>query len=468
MEKSRVLRSYFKAIESYGFSVDERAGLPVLHSIVGGRFVEGVETLSIDTPIDGSRLAYAAMLKAPVSEHGVSPSLWEVSPQEPVLPDSLEALEAELSDMDEILVETLVLDTGKTRVEARLEVEASLRLLRSSAGLGEERFRGVLVAMPDYTMPLYNTVYSLFYAAGRGMGVLLKPPRKAPLAPALVAAAASRLGMEDSLNLVFTTGASLLGLSRVFRSESIAFTCPSKAAVARAGISASRGRSAAIVSAGSVDDVIAKFIMYGRSLHAGQACGSIGWVIAIGRLSRGEVDALVDAAESLRVGDPTDPSTAMGPLIKPGLAEASERYVNYIEGMGGVVPTGYKRNGRYVWPSVVEGVVKDPIVLSRDPRFPVLPIVYVSSPEEAASIAAMTGASEILAFHMDSPGLRTLGERLAGREIYVDPLPGEGKLPTPGSFMSTGCLAPVKQREGIILESPYYILAKKERAETYR
>ncbi|BAN89598.1 aldehyde dehydrogenase family protein [Aeropyrum camini] len=468
MERTRVVKSFLKALESYGFSADARGGKPVLHSIVKGRFAEGEEAFSIDTPIDGSRLFYATILKTPISEHGSSPSLWEISPGEAVEPGFLEALEAELSDADETLVDILVLDTGKTRVEARLEVEASLKLLRSAAGLGESRFRGVLVALPSYTMPLYTTVYSLYRAAERGMGVLLKPPRKAPLAPTLVAAAASRLGMEDGLNMVYTTGASLLGLSRVFRSESIIFTCPSKAAIARAGTIASRGRSVAIVSAGSLDEVTARFIMYGRALHAGQACGSIGWVIAVGRLSRNEVDALIDAAESIRVGDPSDPSTAMGPLIKPGLAEASEKYVNYIEGMGGVVPTGYRREGRYVWPSVVEGVVKDPVVLSRDPRFPVLPIVTVSSPEEAASIAAMTGASDVLAFQLGSSSLRALGERLSGLEVFVDPIPPGGELPTPGSFILSACLTPERRGEGVILESPYYSLAKKEKAETYR
>lgn len=472
MELSKVAWSSLKVLERAGIRVEEESGLPVVPSVVAGTSVSGVELNPVRSPVDGSVIAYQAL--AEISP--TSPAFEAIRGRGlsgPVDPELLEALEDEIVENQDTIVDVIVLDTGKTRIEARLEVDMAISLLRGGVGSASipraGGGRGAALSLPSYTMPFYTSVHSMVRASRERLPLVLKPPRKAPLATAVLAALATGIeGLRESVALVNVPGPQALGVARVLGMRTYAYMSPSKSAVS--GVNGYQpGRSIAIVARGSIDDSLARTLVYSRSLHAGQACGSTGWIVVVGgRLTAGEREELVEAIESIEVSNPLSGAPQQGPLISGGLAEAAERYVALLEAMGGVLPTGFRREGLYVWPAIVESRVKDPSVLSRDPRFPILSIIAVESAAEAMSIAGMTSATEVLIAGLRSSEAATIAKNLADRRVYIEAFHNMF-TPAPGAFTMDTCLYPDKMGPGTqVASNPLATSRRSFGAESYR
>jgi Aldehyde dehydrogenase family len=149
---------------------------------------------------------------------------------------------------------------------------------------------------------------------------------------------------------------------------------------------------------------------------AGRHPSAVGRVVVVPALAAPLAAGLEAAARRLRVGDPADPGTEVGPLPSAAELETVERLVAAAEADGaerlcGGPVTVPGLSGAFFAPAVLRGVRADAELLRDPPRGPVLALV--EAPDEAAAIAlADAGDSGALSVWA---GDRDRGERIARR-----------------------------------------------------
>lgn len=115
-----------------------------------------------------------------------------------------------------------------------------------------------------------------------------------------------------------------------------------------------------------------------RFLNSGQSC------LAAKRF------IVADAAAGLRVGDPHDPATEVGPLARVEQAEALQRRVDEAVAAAATVLTGRKQtagDSAFFAPTVLIGVTPDMVVFREETFGPVAAVVRAADDDEAARLA---------------------------------------------------------------------------------
>jgi aminomuconate-semialdehyde/2-hydroxymuconate-6-semialdehyde dehydrogenase len=234
---------------------------------------------------------------------------------------------------------------------------------------------GVVVAISPWNFPAMQASWKIAPALAFGNTVVLKPAEQSPLSAARLGALALEAGLPAGvLNVVQGFGPDAVGeaLTRDPRVDRITFTGESATGRAISGAAAANlipvscelgGRSANVVfDDADLDEAVAGAIR-GIFTNNGEVC------LAGSRLlvQRGVHDAFVErfvaAAEALRVGDPKDPATQVGPLVEAKHREKVDGYVRLGLAEGGTLLTGggapadpALAGGHYYAPTVLGGM----------------------------------------------------------------------------------------------------------------
>lgn len=129
----------------------------------------------------------------------------------------------------------------------------------------------------------------------------------------------------------------------------------------------------------------------GAFANAGQICMSVERIYVHAGVAEAFTAALVEEAERLRVGDPNDPETEMGPLVDERLREAVHADVRAAVDAGAEVRCGGTPSegaGSYYPPTVLTGVRDDMAVMAHETFGPVAPVAVVDSFEAGLEAAA--------------------------------------------------------------------------------
>lgn len=260
---------------------------------------------------------------------------------------------------------------------------------------------GVVGAIVPWNFPVVLSIMKIGPALAAGCTVVLKPSPGTVLDHLLVAEAAAEAGLPAGV-LSWVPGGRELGAYLVSHPgvQKVAFT-GSTAAGREIGQACGRllrpvslelgGKSAAIL----LDDVDVPTLLQslpGASLAAnGQACFSCTRLLVPDSRYREVVDAVVGLVSSLKVGDPLDPATQIGPL---GSAEHRDRVEGYIHLgrsearllTGGGRPRSQPK-GWFVEPTVFADVDNRAVIAREEIFGPVLSILRYGDEEEAIAIA---------------------------------------------------------------------------------
>ncbi len=140
-------------------------------------------------------------------------------------------------------------------------------------------------------------------------------------------------------------------------------------------------------------ELATRAIVFGAVGTAGQRCTSTRRVLVQRGIAGRLTDRLVAAYGQVRIGDPLDTGTLMGPLVNDHAVETYEAAIETIRKQGGEILTGGRRIDRpgfFVEPTIVKAEASMPIV--RDETF--APILYVME---------VDGLDEALALNNDVP-----------------------------------------------------------------
>jgi acyl-CoA reductase-like NAD-dependent aldehyde dehydrogenase len=154
------------------------------------------------------------------------------------------------------------------------------------------------------------------------------------------------------------------------------------------------GKSAAIFldDVEVTDELLQRILFDGCSLHAGQACILQSRLLLPERLHDDIVDRLVDAAQRIKVGDPTGPDVQMGPPISSEQRDRVEAHVAAALDDGASLAAGGRRpiglnGGFYCEPTILTDVGPDSRIAQEEVFGPVLTVLRYRDDDDAVAIA---------------------------------------------------------------------------------
>ena len=127
-------------------------------------------------------------------------------------------------------------------------------------------------------------------------------------------------------------------------------------------------------------------------LNAGQVCCATERLLVHERVHDRVVEALIESAGKVALGDPLDERTTMGPLNNEPTAEKNDRHIADAVAQGATVLTGGGRaEGRptelFYRPTVLDGVTPEMAIADEESSGPVAPVLTVSDDDEALRVA---------------------------------------------------------------------------------
>jgi acyl-CoA reductase-like NAD-dependent aldehyde dehydrogenase len=261
---------------------------------------------------------------------------------------------------------------------------------------------GVVGAIIPWNVPLSLISYKVAPALIAGCTVVLKSSPEAPGAGYVVAEVAEEIGLPPGVLNVVTADREVSELLvRDPRVDKITFTGSTAAGRRIASLCGERiarctlelgGKSAAVV----LDDVdietVAATISAAECFLSGQVCSSLTRIVVPRHRHDALLEALAGTFSQVRVGDPFDPRTQMGPLAAEGQRDRVEGYIAKGINEGATLATGGRRpshleRGWFVEPTVF-GNVDNSATIAREEIFgPVLSVIPAEDERDALRIA---------------------------------------------------------------------------------
>lgn len=249
---------------------------------------------------------------------------------------------------------------------------------------------GVVGAVTPWNFPLVLACRKLGPALAAGNTVVLKPASLAPLTTVMLADVFAAAGLPPGVLGIITgsgseAGQALLDDPRIDKLSFTGSTQVGRDVLAATARSVGRcslelgGKSPAVVLADADLDAAVEGILFGAFLNQGECCCAATRVLVDAQVHEAFVARLAARATAIRVGDPLDDATQMGPLISAAhrdavlaaIAEAAAAGGRIV--CGGGAPAGCER-GFYVAPTVIDGVAPTSRIYREEIFGPVLPV----------------------------------------------------------------------------------------------
>ncbi len=332
----------------------------------------------------------------------------------------LRELKAPLGDL-------VSLEMGKIRDEGQGEVQEMIDICDFATGLSRQLYGlsmhseraghrmyeqwhplGIVGVISAFNFPVAVWSWNAAIALVCGDVVLWKPSSTTPLTAIAVQRICNQVvadhGFEGILGLVVGPGRTVgEQLIRDGRIPLVSFTGStemgrhvSETVARRLGrtILEMGGNNAVIVTQNADLENATRAILFGAVGTAGQRCTSTRRVIVQRSIAPELTRRLVSAYRQVRIGDPLDEGTLMGPLVNGAAVEAMQRAIERAQAEGGELLIGGdplpERGDNFVRPAIVKMPEQTPIVKTET----FAPILYVLEYETL---------DEALALHNDVP-----------------------------------------------------------------
>ena len=135
-------------------------------------------------------------------------------------------------------------------------------------------------------------------------------------------------------------------------------------------------------------DLAVKETIWGRLYNGGQVCCASKRFLIHNSRKQEFIDRMKEVISNLKVGDPMEEDTDMGPMININAAKRIEEQVNQMVQEGATIVCGGKREDAYYYPTILDNVTKDMEVAKDMEIFgPVISVIGFDDVEEAIKIA---------------------------------------------------------------------------------
>ncbi len=374
---------------------------------IAGQLVQPEKPVSVRCPYDGDEAGRCGDATALETERALEAAVGARAAMA-ALPawrraQALGALEVALRTLQDEFVDLMVAEAGKPISAARVEVKRALLTLRTAAeeavriggavqpldaaAGGEGRWAisrrfpiGVIAGITPFNFPLNLVLHKLAPALASGNPIIIKASPRAPLCALRLGELALGLELPPGAVNVLSGGAmpaaQLCGDARV---AMISFTGSAavgwelKARAARKKVVLELGGNAANIVHSDADlDLAAERLTAGAFSYAGQSCISVQRVLVQRAVYDDLRGRLLVRTAQLRLGDPHDAATDVGPMINPEAAARAMGWMKEALAAGARAACGMKHDGAFVWPTVLENVPTDAAIWKEEAFAPVL------------------------------------------------------------------------------------------------
>jgi acyl-CoA reductase-like NAD-dependent aldehyde dehydrogenase len=288
-------------------------------------------------------------------------------------------------------------------VEARKLTGATVPMDASAGGVGKLGVMlrvpyGVVGAISPFNFPLNLVAHKLGPAIAAGNAVVLKPAGQTPISALKLAEILLEAGLPEGwLSVVPGPGSEvgnaiveheLTGAITFTGSAPVGWAIRSKAPHKKVNLELGSNAPLIVNEDGDWETAADKARVHAFSF-AGQSCISIQRILVHEAVADAFTERLVENIEALRVGDPLDPKTDVGPLITAGDRDRVMSWIEEAVAAGAEVLTGAKLvdENRCLAPTLLKAPPKDSKVWCEEVFGPVATLDVFSTFEEALELA---------------------------------------------------------------------------------
>src|SRR6478752_1158403 len=375
---------------------------------LAGKWVESDDPLVVSNPADPDKPAgstfhateaqYEEAVEAAVASFAVTRAL-PAYERGRILRDISAGLRARREEIGRLIA----LEAGKPIRDALVEVDRAVLTFRLGAEEAErmtgevipldllpsskDRFGitrrfpiGPIAAISPFNFPLNLAAHKLSPAIASGNPIVLKPPSKDPLTMLKVAeiidAAGAPAGSVSILPMTRELGDRMVAdprfkLLTFTGSPSVGWRMKERAGKKRVVLELG-GNAGVIVDRTADLDWAVKRCLVGGFSYAGQVCISVQRAFVHEDIWDDFLGRFVEGAKGLKVGDPLDPTTDLGPMVDATAASRTQRWVDEAVALGGKVLLGGTADGTYFPPTVLTDVPSTAAVCSNEAFAPLV------------------------------------------------------------------------------------------------
>ena len=343
--------------------------------------------------------------------------------------ERIDAVGAVLASRKGELANLVAREVGKILIEAGGDVQEAIDMARFVAGQGRNAWGtvhpseladklawttrqpvGVVAMITPWNFPVAIPSWKCFPALLAGNGMVLKPSEHSPACAEAFVDACREAGIPVDLVQVIhghTEPASSLTVHPGVRAVSFTGSVPTGRLVAAAAMESGPrlvslelgGKNAMVVLDDADIELAVDGALFGAFGTAGQRCTSTSRLIVHPDVAVDVVGRIVDRASALKLGDPVDRTTDVGPVVHRGSGDRIQAMVAKAVSDGASVATGGRmvtdiegcEGGTFFQPTVLRGVSGDAYIAREEVFGPVLAVIEASTLDEAIDV--VNGAS---------------------------------------------------------------------------
>ncbi len=254
---------------------------------------------------------------------------------------------------------------------------------------------GVVLAISPFNYPVNLAAAKIAPALITGNAVIFKPATQGAISGVKMIEALHKAGLPKGVLHLVTGRGSVIGDYLVQHSgiDMISFTGGTGTGMHIAEISnliplvmELGGKDPALVREDADLVFTAEQIVAGAYSYSAQRCTAIKRVLVNEKVADQLVSLLKTGVESLSVGSPEDNNTIV-PLIDDRSADYVQELIDDALEKGATLVVGNKRESNLIYPTLLDHVTPDMRIAWEEPFGPVLPIIRVTSDEEAVTLS---------------------------------------------------------------------------------
>lgn len=362
--------------------------------LVGGEWRTTDEVLEVKFPYDGTVIGRVYMAQPQdlddamaAAQRGVALTRKLPSYKRTEILQNLHRLMQERFDE---FVNLMILEGGKNRKTAVGEMTRALQTILVSseearrmtgdvfdvdwtpAGENRKGFTrrapiGTVLGITPFNYPINLACHKIGPAIATGNAIILKPAEKTPLSSVLLAELILEAGYPpEALSMVNCWGEQSQAMVTDPRVAMLSFTGSAavgwklKAMAGQKKVTLELGGNAGMIVHHDADLSLAvSQAASGSFANAGQNCISVQRLLIHEDIFESFTDQFIEAVDRLKVGDPRDADTDVGPLITLKDAERAENWVQEAIAAGATLLHGGNRDGSLFWPTVLTETTSD-------------------------------------------------------------------------------------------------------------
>jgi acyl-CoA reductase-like NAD-dependent aldehyde dehydrogenase len=272
----------------------------------------------------------------------------------------------------------------------RLDTEASLG---SRVGLVRRFAVGPVLGITPFNFPLNLVAHKVAPALAVGAPIVVKPASATPLGALRLAELFMETDLPKGMLQVLPVSSSVADtMARDDRYRKISFTGSSEIGWYLKGLDPKKrvtlelgGNAGVIVHSDADLDLAAQRVAFGGYYQAGQSCISVQRVLVQSEVYEDFANRLVKQVESLKVGDPLDPTVDVGPVIQHKEVDRIDAWVKEAVSQGATVLTGGEGDPPFYQPTLIADVRPEMKVCREEIFGPVVTISPYQTFEEAVA-----------------------------------------------------------------------------------